>query len=124
MPRERIHHGEMYVLKPADNTVLAEGPQAIFLGWDRVPYKGGPVEPPEQLHTDPSLDLSWNKDGGWVQISIDMERAQWLDNAEDLSKDESVVARAIYTDALNRGEINNLIRNLRRARDAAFGADE
>lgn len=96
MPKERIQHGE------AAYETDTEG----------------------SLGT-PSLDVTWMRDPtGHVQIAIEMTREQWIANADHLRADDRISARAIYTESLNRREINHMIKTLRRARDAAYGADE
>jgi hypothetical protein len=62
-------------------------------------------EPPEPQH---GLSVGWNKIG-WVQIH--MVPDQWESTGEWTIVD------------LDRASINRLIRTLRRARDAAYGAD-
>lgn len=68
----------------------------------------------------PIVDVRWNREGGYVQI---------VTKAEDpfggrAIEDEGVhYLDGFYVD-LDRQAINKLIRNLRRARDQAFGRDE
>lgn len=87
---------------------------------------GEPGEVPEGGHIDyaPGVELNWSRDQGHVQLSIEFPREQWIANAETLKDDPQVTKRAIYTDSLSRYQINKLIKLLRRARDAAYGADE
>ena len=95
MPRERIHHG-------TENKHAYEGD-----------------------HGTPALDIEWMREPtGRVQVAIDMARETWIINAKSVNEDPSVAARAIYTESLTRQEINHMIKTLRRARDAAYGADE
>lgn len=67
----------------------------------------------------PIVDVRWNREGT-VQI---------VTKAEDpfggrFAEDEGIhYTDGMYVD-LNRNGINDLIRNLRRARDQAFGRDE
>lgn len=68
----------------------------------------------------PTVDVLWGRDGGYVQIVSKVEDAdggRWSDSPETHFTD------GMYVD-LDRNEINRLIRNLRRARDQAFGKDE
>lgn len=73
---------------------------------------------------DISMDVTWNRDAGWVQMSLDIPRKKWEENYQFIAQETSISSRALYTDILTRTEINNLIKTLRRARDAAYGADE
>lgn len=75
---------------------------------------------PEPAPIVPIVDVRWSRDGGFVQVvtkaedpfggrATDDEGASYLDG--------------MFVD-LDRAAINGLIRNLRRARDQAFGRDE
>jgi len=94
MPRERIKHGHE----------------------SRVVYDGdNPVAGESAM---PSLDVSWSREPtGWVQIGIDAP----TDFLAGIIRDG---ATSVWTDVLDRREINHMIRTLRRARDAAYGSDE
>lgn len=87
---------------------------------------GQPPELEEGQHIDytPGVELNWSRDMGHVQLSIEFPREQWIANAEELKNDPQVTKRAIFTDGLSRYQINKMIKTLRRARDAAHGADE
>ena len=67
----------------------------------------------------PIVDVRWNRDAGYVQI---------VTKETDAFGGRLVDGEIHYTDGyyvdLDRGAINGLIRNLRRARDQAFGKDE
>jgi hypothetical protein len=68
----------------------------------------------------PVVDVMWNREGGYVQIVTKAEDAyggRWADGLDTHFTD------GMYVN-LNRSTINKLIRNLRRARDQAFGRDE
>lgn len=74
--------------------------------------------PKEVVHTsqypgeapNPVVPVFWSRDG-FVQLGVVM-----VDGSED-------PANGLYCD-LNRDQINRLVRNLRRARDQAYGRDE
>jgi hypothetical protein len=70
----------------------------------------------------PIVDVRWGREQGYVQIVTKAEDpfGGRFGGDEDLS---IVVTDGYYVD-LGRKEINDLIRNLRRARDQAFGRDE
>lgn len=120
MPRERVHHGKLYV--EIDLQKTSDQPQGVEIREYDPNDKSIPKD--AKVSEEPSLDVTWSRDQGYVQVSIDMSREQWLTNTKQLEDDPNVIKRAIYTDGLSRQEINHLIRTLRRARDSAFGADE
>lgn len=65
---------------------------------------------------------------GWTPEAADSNRfgaVQLATIAKPLPKDDAEVVEAtgMYVD-LNRAQLNAVIRNLRRARDAAYGRDE
>lgn len=69
----------------------------------------------------PLVDVRWNREGGYVQIVTRAQRADGGRVADD--SPDSHVTDGMYVD-LDRAGINRVIRNLRRARDQAFGRDE
>lgn len=95
---------------------------------------------PDEPHVAmPQVDVSWGREYPGVQIGVvahTVETKAWLqrtleDVVPDASQREAVVERLTephsgalgwYTE-LGRAESNRLIRVLRKARDAAFGAD-
>jgi len=69
----------------------------------------------------PLVDVRWNRDGEYVQIvtkETDAHGGRLVGDAP-----ETHYTDGLYVD-LDRNAINRLIRNLRRARDQAFGRDE
>ena len=83
----------------------------------------------EQLTFDPKdanpqvpvVDVMWGRDQQFVQIASKVESpdgGRWAEESPN-----SHVSDGMYVD-LNRASVNKLIRNLRRARDQAFGRDE
>lgn len=81
---------------------------------------------------DFAAEVSWTKDLPEVKLSI---RAfpktekdvsgfafAWGDNLNP-DGEGAEIFDAVYSDSLNRSAVNELIRILRRARDAAYGAD-
>lgn len=127
MPRERVHHGKLYVHIPLEQeTDGSDTPPHIEESREFIP--GEKLPKGAYVTEEPSLEVTWTRSGdmlgGWVQVSIDMPREKWLENMKTLEDDPNVIARAMYTDSLSRQEINNMIKVLRRARDAAYGADE
>lgn len=70
-----------------------------------------------------TLHVNWTAgDAGYVQVSLNLTAERIKEWADQL--DDSVSHTAFYTPALNRTEINKLIRVLRTARDRAHGRDE
>lgn len=124
MPRERVQHGKLYadITETPDPGNVGQTPGSVMR---RVEYRPD-VALPEgaTVREEPSLDVSWNRDGGWVQIAIDAPRDWWERFKESLDGSPEQHHMSAYTDVLTRKEINDLIRTLRRARDAAYGADE
>lgn len=70
----------------------------------------------------PIVDVRWGREQGYVQVVTKAENAfggRWA-GEEDVA---THVTDGFFVD-LDRQAINGLIRNLRRARDQAFGRDE
>ena len=83
-----------------------------------VPIRLGDPDKGNGIDTfTPHLHVRWHREGEWVQVqlTVEPEHARYLlDNT----------CRDITSEVLDRRAINNLIRTLRRARDAAYGTDE
>lgn len=104
MPRERVQHSKSYPVHEVSEDGMAGS---------------------TYTEVTPALDIEWARDPqGRVQVAIEFSREQWIEITEDLRDDPAVERRAIYTDSLDRQQINHMIKTLRRARDAAYGADE
>lgn len=71
---------------------------------------------------DASLHVSWHPDSH-VQIAVEMD-VSYAQLAVDTPTDGEAARTEVFVPPLSRGELNKLIRVLRRARDQAFGADE
>lgn len=119
MPKERVHHGTITIREERPGTKEHPGGMRVTR-WN----PGDPVPPGATLHEEPSVDLHWNRDAGWVQLSIDAPRDWWEGwrAAYDGSPEQHTFQ--VYSEVLTRHELNHLIRTLRRARDSAYGADE
>lgn len=142
MPKEVIHWGKQYLLvhHPKSETVSEY--------WDQEPFTGVPGSPDpntpsptleeflgenRRLTREPNLEVVWVRpedsapvprgedQEGHVQIGINLEV---VDMEDRLRYSDGAVAHTFYTDGLTRGQINNLIRVLKRARNSAFGSDE
>lgn len=115
MPREAVKHGKLYL------DYSNSGPDKVIQGsW----HLGDPQPEGTSLRETPSLELTWNREVGWVQASIKLEREKWLEIARELEASPNELYKSIYVDVLDRREINHFISTLRRARDAAYGKDE
>ena len=104
MPREQINYEKVKTL--VDEGVISD-----------LPPTGDQV----RVGT-PTLHVSWLRDG-FVQVAIegDVSYFRFAANTPDgVTSDRSTV----YTEPLDRDEINKMIRTLRRARDQVFGRDE
>ena len=120
MPRERVQHGKQFLwLREIAPGETPHQPHAS------TPYLPG-MEIPEGgvIHSEPSLDVRWNRDAGWVQMSIDAPRDWWERFIASYEGSPEAHEFSVHTEVLSRSEINNLISTLRRARDAAYGADQ
>lgn len=122
MPRERVHHGAILARIPEPN---ADGSEVEYSMKRYTP--GDDLPEGSTVHEEPSLEVSWNRDGEWVQVAFVAPR-EWFekalaDTAEHVDPHGPAIFTA-YTNVLTRAELNHMIRTLRRARDTAYGADE
>lgn len=84
----------------------------------QYPASGGAAEGKARV---PLIDVMWNREGQMVQVvtkATDADGGRWIGDSP-----ETHFTDGMYVD-LDRTAINRLIRNLRRARDNAFGRDE
>ena len=73
---------------------------------------------------EPSVLLTWrtsSEGAGHVQFCVEVDAADMLKKAQVAQGDSHLMEG--WGPPMNRGQINHLIRVLRRARDGAFGAD-
>lgn len=138
MPRERVKHGSAHATwsaKPSDPpksdvsvNPTPEGPDEVtYAILSKEYFIGDPDVPSDATITeDVSLDVGWNRDAGWVQITMSIPPDKWKFLSEYFSDtdNDGVLPKVLNTGSLTRQEINAMIKTLRRARDAAFGADE
>lgn len=134
MPRETISHGKpiYYVLHKSDLPGGAEWEEE----YDATSFPEGKDVEGHTPSRYPDLEVLWSRAGdsehlpvgeeaqGWVQIGLDMPRAEWERSFKEFERSPDLLARAVFSQSLTRGQINHMIRTLKRARDAAFGADE
>lgn len=103
MPREFFRNDH--------DTPERTGPR-VTLGWDRSPGVQVGV-----VHSRPEVEMYL----GELLVDVDITEEQRTAVVEALTQPESG-SLGWYT-TLGRSEVNRLIRTLRRARDASFGAD-
>ena len=103
MPREFFNN--------AYSTPDWTGPQ-VTVGWDRAPEVQIGV-----IHTEPEVVKALEA----ALTDLKIENGLRLGILEKLTGPEASALG--WHSSLNRSELNRLIRTLRRARDAAFGAD-
>lgn len=103
-----------------------------------ITYHNSEMTAPDPNGTEPiwheehhGLDLHWSRPGmygdgtpGHVQVGLTISQPKLRRLATPDPNEPDPTARTLYTDDLTREQINLLIRTLRRARDAAYGADE
>lgn len=126
MPKERVKHGEIRIRQQEPNTGELPGrsDESVWLSTETVWIPGGPIPEGATTVEAPSLDVTWNRDGGWVQLGFYAPRLWWSDFLESYEGSPEQHSFSAWTEVLDRREINHMIRTLRRARDAAYGSDE
>jgi hypothetical protein len=75
---------------------------------------------------DPILNVNWRNSvegAGHVQLSLDVSLPYVRTALEEPNGLMVIGSTLLFTPVLDRSEINTLIRALRKARDAAYGAD-
>lgn len=112
MPRETIIRGA---------TVLGT---EIPGGYTFEPFTGQSVGENQKLFTDPTVDAAWDRDNEYVQLGFELTADKWIAIADMLREHPEIAKHAEYTAIVTRKELNATIRILKRARDAAYGADE
>lgn len=86
-----------------------------------------------RLTREPNVEIVWTRPeetvqqtgvdpAGWVQIGIDLDGVDLEDRMR--YSGSNTTAKTFYTESLTRHQINELIRVLKRARNAAYGSDE
>jgi len=91
-------------------------------------YSGGTPDEPDTCETtmDPILNVNWRNSAegaGHVQLSLDVP-VRYVRQALETPNGTMVVGSTLmHTPVLERKEINDLIRALRKARDGAYCAD-
>ncbi len=123
MPRERIIDGPLWAHYPKGYTEPGDGPNPSA----RIYRPGDEVPEGAAIYQDPSADLVWQREDrpgagtGWVQLTAEVPR-EWAQSRIAEATEGRYVQ--IPFEVLDRRALNNLIRLLKRARDAAYGADE
>lgn len=87
-----------------------------------VKYNGGHESGGFDFLT-PTIEVHWMPEetatGGWVQLQAKVDYSDLKERLESSQTNEI----SLPIPPLDRGQINLLIRTLRRARDAAYGSD-
>lgn len=119
MPKERVQHGELRLRTERPESEESPG-GAVEVAW----RPGDPVPEGSMLIERPSIDVTWNREGGWVQIGFEAPRAWWDDFYASYQGSAEQHHFNAWSEVFDRKDLNHMIRTLRRARDAAYGADE
>ncbi len=122
MPRERIQHGDMYLIPDDVSQFVADSTQPLGES-GRIWRPGDDVPKGFHLREMQSLDVNWNREAGWVQVCVEAPIDWWKSFILGMGEAEASHYGA-YSQVLDRRQINRLIATLRRARDAAYGKDE
>lgn len=141
MPKQVVHYGKQYklVTHKATNSTSEWREAHDWNGEYLEDDKGNllPLPPDTQAAQYPSVELVWTRPSertpltdsgdpeGFVQLGMIMDMVDLKNTLRhgDLD-DPNLRSKTFYTRALTRHQINEMIRTLKRARDAAFGADE
>lgn len=121
MPREQITHNPI---------IQSQTPPSV----DGLPSATINVEQSRR-----NVHVAWNpREAGWVQIAVDLTVAEIRSLLEHAEREAAAAARAnedigeymteahpvkVFSDVLDRAEVNKTIHVLRRARDSAYGKD-
>lgn len=133
MPKETVHWGKQYVArqhKETENT----GAWVEDLAYEGH-LEGETWPETDTLVRSPKVEIFWDRpdknhlpvdedDDGFVQIGMVIDEFEFQQRAKETNGDDSIRARGFYTKKLTRTQINEMIRVLKRARNAAYGADE
>lgn len=89
-------------------------------------YGTGPIYG-EDSSAIPIIEVRWSKDVGFVELGTRIvhraDHSNYIPTVEEDPERAGAEIRGLFM-SFERSQINNLIRNLRRARDQAFGRDE
>lgn len=120
MPREQITH----------NRIVERTTPPDF---DGVPSATVSVELPRR-----NLHVGWNRDASWVQVAVEVTVGELRDLLAAAEAEAAAEARRlasmgeyavdahqfkVWTDVLDRAEVNQAVQSLRRGRDVAYGKD-
>lgn len=141
MPKETVHWGKRYKLVKHEKTENTSEWYEEY-EWDgsyQTDNEGNtlPLPPNTEAARYPSVEVVWTRPEerapvaydedpeGFVQIGMMLDMVDMRNTLryDDLN-DPNLKAKTFYTGSLTRGQINQMIRTLKRARDAAFGTDE
>ena len=140
MPRETIHYGRDFAnVKVRATDDLSGYTYELNAGEAHVRVASDELKRADvEFSNKPHLHLEWQRPvdalalpvgeepKGSVQVSISLNPTEMKHVIDHIAEHpEDLEAFSIFrTESLTRYEINNLIRTLKRARDAAYGGDE
>lgn len=120
MPREQITHNRIVdQVTPPDV--------------DGIPSATISIE-----HARRNVHVAWNREAGWVQVAVEVTVAELREMLAAAEAEAAAEARRqasigeyysdahqfkIWSDVLDRAEVNQSVHVLRRARDGAYGKD-
>lgn len=129
MPRETIQHARIVVRHEEPPVVFDEHGGNLqyplvsaIVDREYVPNEALGVH--DTLIEGSAVSLHWSRDAEYVQIGIEAPRKFWDSFIQGYDSSKELHRYELYTESLTRKEINDLIKVLRRARDAAYGTDE
>lgn len=128
MPKETIQHARLTLRHEAEPLIVShdDGPDEVILGaiLDR-PYNPSEVMVEgDTLIEGSAVSVHWSRDAEYVQLGLEAPRKWWDEVIASYIGSPELGRFDVYTESLTRKEINDLIKTLRRARDAAYGVDE
>ena len=115
MAREVVVYPVAHVFDAEENHVDQGRPDMV-----RPTPNGG------STHITPGAEVVWHREGGWLQLGLILPKEMILGAAkviQDAEANDDTPTFSMFVD-LNRNDANQMVRVLRRARNAAYGADE
>lgn len=140
MPRETVHYGRDYATVTVHPSKGHDGYTYEMRAEDaKLATLNGELDKADvRFSNKPHLDVLWNRPldrlslpagedpSGSVQVQIGLNPTEMQSRIDHIAEHpEDLEAFSLFfTESLSRHQINHLIRTLKRARDAAYGADE
>lgn len=142
MPRETIHYGRRFAIVTVPPSKDHGGYQYEISDRDAIQQiedQNHPLNADDVVFdSKPDLEVVWSRpidkqslpageEGtGSVQVQIRLTPEDMQSRINHISEHPEDLAdfAQVFTESLTRRQINDMIRTLKRARDAAYGADE